>query len=206
MVATGLLVALCFLIHRHYARVRHHLTSLDESLLHLPLAEPKSAPELAVEGPTAVVLVERFSGLGIHSVLSIHRLMPRHFPNFVFVSAGVVDSAQFKGTRELQALESQVRSGLEEYVQLAGRLGAYAEYRYALGTDVVEELEGLCLDVIKEFRRPVVFVGQLVFQRENVFTRSLHHETAVSLQRRLQFAGIQVIILPIRVWETARAG
>jgi len=29
-------------------------------------------------------------------------------------------------------------------------------------------------DLIKEFRRPVVFAGQLVFQRENVFTRSLH--------------------------------
>ena len=51
----------------------------------------------------------------------------------------------------------------------------------------------------------MVFAGQLVFQRENVLTRSLHHETAFSVQRRLQFAGIQVIILPIRVWETTGA-
>jgi hypothetical protein len=205
MLATGLLVALCFLVHRHYARVRRHLASLDETLLNLPLARPRTAPELAEEGPTAVVLVEKFSGLGVHSVLSIHRLMPGHFRNFVFVSAGVVDSAQFKGARELQALEREVRSGLEDYTRLAERLGVYSEYRYALGTDVVDELEGLCLDVVREFRRPVVFVGQLVFQRENVFTRSLHHETAVSIQRRLQFAGIQVIILPIRVWEMAEA-
>jgi hypothetical protein len=49
----------------------------------------------------------------------------------------------------------------------------------------------------------VVFLGQLVFQRENLFTRSLHHETAFAVQRRLQFAGVQVIILPIRVWEAA---
>ena len=61
----------------------------------------------------------------------------------------------------------------------------------------------MCLDLIKEFRRSVVFAGQLVFQRENLFTRTLHHETAFSIQRRLQFAGIQVIILPIRVWEKA---
>ena len=50
----------------------------------------------------------------------------------------------------------------------------------------------MCLDLIKEFRRPVVFAGQLVFQRENLFTRSLHHETAFSIQRRLQFRGVQV--------------
>ncbi len=63
----------------------------------------------------------------------------------------------------------------------------------------------MCMDLVKEFRRPVVFAGQLVFQRENLFTRTLHHETAFSVQRRLQFAGVQVIILPIRVWERSRA-
>ncbi len=56
----------------------------------------------------------------------------------------------------------------------------------------------------KEFRRSIVFAGQLVFQRETIFTRTLHHETAFSIQRRLQFAGIQVIILPIRVWQKQR--
>ena len=84
-------------------------------------------------------------------------------------------------------------------------MGYYAEYRYTLGTDLIEELEHICLDLIKEFRRSVVFAGQLVFQRENLFTRTLHHETAFSIQRRLQFAGVQVIILPIRVWEKQRA-
>jgi hypothetical protein len=83
-------------------------------------------------------------------------------------------------------------------------MGHYAEYRYTLGTDLIAELEGICLDLTKEFRRPVVFAGQLVFQRENLFTRSLHHETAYSIQRRLQFRGVQVIILPIRVWERTR--
>ena len=87
---------------------------------------------------------------------------------------------------------------------LAERMGFYAEYRYAIGTDLVQELEDLCTDLVKEFRRPMVFAGQLVFQRETVFTRTLHHETAFSIQRRLQFAGIQVIILPIRVWQKQR--
>jgi hypothetical protein len=170
------------------------------------MPEPKSPPELAPDGPTAIVLVESYAGLGIHTLLSIQRLFPRHFKNFVFSSVGLVDSGQFKGASDVQALEGKVQADLEKYVQLANRMGYYAEYRITLGTDLIAELEGQCHDLIKEFRRPVVFAGQLVFQRENVFTRSLHHETSFSIQRRLQFTGIQVIILPIRVWERRRAG
>src|SRR4029079_2244935 len=105
--------------------------------------------------------------LGVHTVLSVQRFMPGYYRNFVFVSVGLVDSAQFKGAGELAALEEQVRSGLERYLELAAELGVYAEYRYALGTDVVQELETLSRDLAKEFRRPMVFVGQLVFEREH---------------------------------------
>ena len=205
LVATSALIVLCLVIRRHYRRVRRLLASLDDTLLSLPLPEPKTLPELSVDGPTAIVLVESYSGLGVHTLLSVQRLFPRHFRNVVFVSAGLVDSAQFKGVDELGALEAKVRCDVEQYVNLARRMGIYSEYRYALGTDLVQELEGICEDLIKEFRRPVVFAGQLVFQRENLFTRTLHHETAFAIQRRLQFLGIQVIVLPIRVWERAVA-
>jgi amino acid transporter len=205
LAATGALIGFCFLVRSHYRRVRRMLSSLDEVLTNLPLPEPRTQPELAVDGPTAIVLVESYAGLGIHTLLSIQRMFPRHFKNFVFCSVGLVDSGQFKGVQDVHALEEKVRADLEKYVNLAQRMGFYAEYRYTLGTDLIAELEGICLDLIKEFRRSVVFAGQLVFQRENLFTRTLHHETAFSIQRRLQFAGVQVIILPIRVWERQRA-
>jgi hypothetical protein len=204
LLATGLLVAFCFMVRAHYGRVRRMLSSLDEVLTNLPLPELKTQPELAPDGPTAIVLVESYAGLGIHTVLSVLRMFPKHYKNCVFVSVGLVDSGQFKGVAQLEALEAKVRRDLERYVDLGQRMGFYSEYRLTLGTDLLEELEHICLDLVKEFRRPVVFAGQLVFQRENLFTRSLHHETAFSIQRRLQFAGIQVIILPIRVWEKTR--
>jgi amino acid transporter len=205
LTATGALIAFCFVVRSHYRRVRAMLSSLDEVLTNLPLPEPKTIPELAPDGPTAIVLVESYAGLGIHTLLSIQRMFPRHFKNFVFCSVGQVDSGQFKGVQDVEALEDKVRTDLEKYVNLAQRMGYYGEYRYTLGTDLIAELEGMCLDLIKEFRRPVVFAGQLVFQKENLFTRSLHHETAFSIQRRLQFTGVQVIIMPIRVWEKQRA-
>jgi amino acid transporter len=205
LVTTGLIM-FCVLVRRHYHSVRQMMSSLDDVLTDLPLPpEDKPPPDLAPDGPTAIVLVESYAGLGIHTLLSIQRLFPRHYKNFVFVSVGLVDSGRFKGVQDVQALENKVRENLERYVTLATRMGYYAEYRYTLGTDLIEQLEHLCLDLVKEFRRTVVFAGQLVFQRENLFTRSLHHETAFSIQRRLQFRGVQVIILPIRVWERSRA-
>jgi len=205
LAATSGFIAACFAVRGHYARVRRHMRSLDSTLLHLPLPEPKRDLELAADGPTAIVLVERYDGLGVHTLLSIQRLFPRLFRNVVFVSVGLVDSAQFKGVEEMGALEERVRADLVRYVELAERLGVYAEYRCVLGTDLVEELEHVCVDLTREFRRAIVFAGQLVFQREDMLTRSLHHQTATSIQRRLEFAGIQIIVMPIRVWETAGA-
>jgi amino acid transporter len=205
LLATGGLIGFCFLVRSHYRRVRSMLRSLDEVLVNLPLAEHGEPAELAAEGPTAIVMVESYSGLGIHTLLSIIRMFPRHYRNFVFCAVGQVDSGQFKGARDVQALEQKVRADLEKYVALAQRMGVYAEYRYTLGTDLITELETITLDLTKEFRRCVVFAGQLVFQKENLFTRSLHHETAFSIQRRLQFRGVQVVILPIRVWDAPTA-
>ncbi len=201
LIATGVLVGFCYMVRTHYRRVRKMLRSLDEVLGNLPLSEHGAPAELATEGPTAIVLVESYSGLGIHTLLSIIRMFPRHYKNFVFCAVGLVDSGQFKGTKDVEALEAKVRADLEKFVELAQRMGVYAEYRYILGTDLISELETMSLDVTREFRRCVVFAGQLVFQKENLFTRSLHHETAFSVQRRLQFRGVQVVILPIRVWD-----
>ena len=205
LLATGALTAACFAIRRHYRRVRAHLATLDETLMELPQAPPSEPLQLAERGPTAIVLVESYSGLGIHTLLSIERLYPRHYRNIVFVSVGLIDSAQFKGADAVGALEDRVRGDLVRYVHLGESLGAYCEYRLALGTDLVQELEAICVTLMREFRRPVVFAGQLVFERENLFTRALHHETAYSIQRRLQFQGLSVFVLPIRVWERGPA-
>jgi amino acid transporter len=201
MLATAGLIAVCFAVRKHYQDVRTHLRTLDDALLELPLPPVTSLPKPAPNAPTGVVLVESYAGLGVHTFLWIHRLFPGNYRNFVFVSVGLVDSAQFKGVRELGALEERVRSDLEKYVHLARRLGFYAEYRYALGTDVAQELESICRSLGKEFPVLTVFAGRLVFQRETLVTRSLHDQTASTLQRRLLFDGIPVIVLPVRVWD-----
>jgi len=203
LLATGALVAVCFAVRQHYQRVRAHLESLDDALTGLPLGSHGTSVELEPAGPTAIVLVDTYGGLGVHTLLSIERLFPHHFRNMVFVSVGLVDSARMGGSGSIAELEATTQANLERYAALAEGLGVHAEYRFVLGTDVVQELEGICDDLSREFRRVVVFAGQLVFEREHLFTRTLHHQTAHSIQRRLQFMGIQTIVLPIRVWDRA---
>jgi hypothetical protein len=57
--------------------------------------------------------------------------------------------------------------------------------------------------VAKEFPRTVFFSGTLVFEKENFLTRMLHNHTPLTLQQRLQFAGRDMMILPIRVFAKA---
>jgi hypothetical protein len=67
-----------------------------------------------------------------------------------------------------------------------------------VGTEPVEA-EGLCRRIAEEFSRATFFAGQLVFQREKWYQRILHNETAFAIQRRLQWDGLPMVILPVRV-------
>jgi hypothetical protein len=53
--------------------------------------------------------------------------------------------------------------------------------------------------VQRRFPRAIFFAGRLVFQRDTWYQRLLHNETAYSLQRRLQWDGVPMVILPTRV-------
>ena len=71
----------------------------------------------------------------------------------------------------------------------------------AIGTDVLDEGEKLCSAIAAEFPRSVFFLGKLIFERERFYQRILHNETAYQLQRRLQFAGLDAMVLSVRVLE-----
>ncbi len=202
---TGVVVALCFVIRRHYHRVQSNLKRLDEIMNALPAHPVGEHGKLDPKLPTAVLLVGAYSGLGIHQLLTIQRLFPGHYKNFVFLSVGVIDSATMKGVEEVEAIRQQTELSLKRYVDLARRLGLASDYRMSIGTEAVAEAEQLCLSVGKEFPRALFFAGKLVFEQERWYQRLLHNETAYQLQRRLQFAGLNAMVLPVRVLEPVRA-
>ena len=149
--------------------------------------------------PTAVFLVSGYNGLGIHSLLQVQKYWPRYYRNAVFLSVGVVDSAKFKGTDEMDHLRKETERDLEKYVAFARGLGMSAEFRYAIGTDLLDEIVELCGEVKQRYDRPVFFTSKLIFPNENLVNRLLHNQTPFAVQRRLQFEGLQTVILPIQV-------
>ncbi|HEX4440622.1 MAG TPA: APC family permease [Thermoanaerobaculia bacterium] len=202
LVVTALMVGLAFRIKAHYTRVRHHLRRLDEQLLDLPVRPHVPDPEpIRKDEPVAVMLVNGFSGLGVHTVLSVQSLFPHQYKAYVFGSVAVIDSATFKGRSEIDALEKQTATDLEKYVDLVEKLGFRATSRYRVGTEAVEAVVTLCEEIAREFPRSIFYLGQLVFENDRVYYKILHNETAFAIQRRLQFAGLQAIVLPIRVTE-----
>jgi hypothetical protein len=203
LVITGVLIGIAFAIHRHYETVRAGMRSLDEILTDLPPSAGAEAPkQLDKNAPTAVIMVKSFSGFGIHEVLSIHRLFPRMFKNFIFVSAAVVDSGTFKGAQELERLETETRANLEKYVAWARSQGMTADYRIAIGTEPVDSVTEMCKQIAEEYPRAIFFMGRLIFREEKWYYRLLHNETPNAIQRRLQFDGLQAIVLPIRVLQS----
>jgi len=202
VVVTATVVAAAFAVKRHYGKVRELLRRLDDTLLNVPLRPHTEVHEPIPRGEAvAVMLVNGFSGLGVHTVLSVQNLFPRLYKNYVFASVGVVDSSHFKGVDEIDALKAQTIEDLEKYVSFAQRLGFRAEYRYGIGTEAVDQVVELCEKVRTEFPRSIFYLGQLVFERDRFYYRLLHNETAFGIQRRLQFAGLQAIVVPIRVLE-----
>ncbi len=205
VVVTSSFIAVAFLIKRHYASVREQLRRLDEALLNIPVRPHATPPEaIPREEPVAVMLVNGFSGLGVHMVLSVQNLFPHQYKNYLFASVGVIDSARFKGEAELEALKRQTIEELEKYEAFAHSLGFRADYRYGIGTEAVEQAVQLCEKVREEFPRSIFYLGQLVFENDRFYHRLLHNETAFAIQRRLQFAGLQAIVLPIRVLRRSR--
>jgi amino acid transporter len=205
LVVTTLLILLCLKVKRHYNKVGEHLKRLDEVLTDIPTMEGWVQKKTIPNANTAVLMVKEYGGLGIHSFLSIQRLFPNHFKNMIFISVVSLDASTLKGKNELDEMREEQIKHLEKYVKFANQLGYNSDYRIAEGTDVIEEMEKLSAQVAKEFSHSIFFAGKLVFEREHWYQRILHNETAYAIQRRLQFAALNCMVLPVRVFDTNKA-
>ncbi|HEX5135928.1 MAG TPA: APC family permease [Planctomycetota bacterium] len=199
LLATAAVLAVCFLVRRHYRAVNHRMQELYRSLSQIPRVREGSPGPVDRKQHVAAVLVGGYTGLGIHTTLAAFRAFPGQFKGVVFVGVGVLESGAFKEDAAVDALREQTEAELRKYVELMHGQGIPAEHRMAVGTDVVSLLETLCLIVSKEFGKVTFFAGQLIFRNERWYHRLLHNDTAFAVQRRLQLEGQTMVVLPARV-------
>ena len=207
LVVTGLVVGTAFLIRRHYQQTTRDLRRLDDLVaaveadqsLKIAPAAPAAEPALDLKAKTAVVFVNGFNGLGLHTLFAIIRLFPGVFKNFLFVQVGVVDAGNFKGAAEVENLKQHIEQGNARYVDYMRRRGFCAEGASAVGIDVVAEAANLAPKILQRFPQAIFFGGQLVFARDTFATRFLHNYAVFAIQRRFYQQGLPLLILPIRV-------
>ena len=202
LLVTGVLVFAAFAIKRHYKGVRMQLNRLDSIVEAAELeskAVPAAAPYADPKARTAVILVNGFNGLGLHTILNVPRMFGNTFRNFMFVQVGSVDAGNFKGAAYIDALRAYTESEAQRYVQFAHARGYGSKAYTAIGYDITSEVMRLARQAADEFPNQVFFAGQLLFTYETNLTRWLHNHTVFTLQRRFFLSSMPFVVLPIRV-------
>jgi amino acid transporter len=201
LLVTGAVIVLSFNIRRHYDKVAAKVSRLYASLTEFPRSPEadRRAVEPKHQEPVAAVLVGEYGGVGLHTAMTAMSKFPRHFDGVVFVSVGVVDSKEFKGEGTVEALREHVEEDLKKYVAFARNQGIPATYRFSIDTEAVMGAEKLCMEVVSEFPRVTFFAGKVIFGKERWYHALLHNGTAYAIQKRLQWAGQMVVVVPVRV-------
>jgi amino acid transporter len=196
------LVFTAFAIKRHYNGVRSQLKRLD-SIVEAAEMEakvvPATPPFADPKARTAVILVNGFNGLGLHTILNVPRMFGNTFRNLVFVQVGSVDAGNFKGAADIDDLRMHTEAEAQRYVHFAQARGYGSKAFTTIGYDITSEVMKLAREASTEFPNQVFFAGQLLFTYETNLTRWLHNHTVFTLQRRFFLSSMPFVVLPIRV-------
>jgi hypothetical protein len=147
----------------------------------------------------AAVLVGDYGGVGLHTAMTVFAKFPGH--STAWCSSRWVwwtrRSSRVKARS--RALREHVEDDLKKYVVFARNQGIPATYRYSIDTEAVEGAEKLCMEVVAEYPRVTFFAGKVIFGKERWYHAILHNGTAYAIQKRLQWAGQMVVVVPVRV-------
>ncbi|MDB5825094.1 MAG: amino acid transporter [Herminiimonas sp.] len=193
------IAGICIYVRNHYRETKAAIHSVDEVFANQPFG-PHVGPVIPdPEDQTAVFIVGTSRGGGLHALLWVQRMFPGHFKNFIFVNARTVDSHAYGGEGAVEQLRAEANATLKFFVDFCHSHGMASSAYLGFGTDVVNEVTKLCEDISTQYPNGIFFTSKLIFEQDNWFTRLLHNQAALAIQRRLHFDGLQMVILPMKV-------
>jgi len=196
---TALVIAMCLYIKNHYLETKEKIRAVDDAFAHQPMG-PHVGPVLPDPAQqTAVFIVGSSKGGGLHALLWVQRMFPGHFKNFIFVNARTVDSHAYGSQDTVEAMRAEANATLNYFVDFCHSHQMASASYLSFGTDVVADITRLCEEINREYPNSIFFTSKLIFKTDNWFTRLLHNQAALAIQRRLHFDGLQMIILPMKV-------
>lgn len=198
LMVTVVLIGICLLIKWHYTWLARKVSALDKLLVQ-PIINKDIKPRIInPQEPTAIIFINNYS-VGMHTLLSILRIFPNQFKNFIFISAGVVDSESYSGQAELELMKSRVDKLLDYFVNYCLQYDLPAEGHAGFGIDPIHEIERLADEIGSRYPGAIFFASKIVFAKETIITRILHNQTPYILQQYLHSHGRELMILPMRV-------
>jgi K+ transporter len=154
-------VGVVLVIRRHYDYASELIKDLNAKIVNYPecadIIKNNAPDKVNMHDKTAILLVNGFNGLGIHTLSNIFKLFGGIYKNFVFVQIGVIDAGVFKGVEEVKGLQVEINKDIDKYVELISSYGYYAESFTSIGTDVVHEIITLAPDILTRFPNAVFF-------------------------------------------------
>jgi amino acid transporter len=203
---TGSLILFSFSIRRHYNKTYYLLKELDDQILPAITAsinefseQKKEKTEFNPKAKTAVIFVNGFNGLGVHTLLAVIKTFPNVFKNFIFAEVGVLDTGTFKGSNAIESLEEQIKKETSKYVGFVNQFDLFGKGFHIIDTEIVDGAMKISEEISEQFPNSVFFGGQIVFPNETFFSRLLHNHIVFGIQRRLYHKGYPFVILPIRI-------
>ena len=207
LIIISLLATSAFLIRRHYDIVRKKLILIQKQIMHfipeiISNLNKKYKKQVDTDpqekaGKTAIILVNGYNGLGLFSLFRIVDGFNSECRHIVFIQIGLVESKSMRGQEQLDRLTENMIVDLQKYKYIAEQMGLTAEYKYAVGTDVVEEVDKMIPEIEKQFPGAIFIGGQLIFGGNSTFSRLLHNYTIFAIQRKLYRHGMTTIVIPI---------
>jgi hypothetical protein len=195
----GAIAGLFIYIRKHYHETKDAIHLVDQVF-----ANQSFGPHIGEVMPdpddqTAVFIVGSSRGGGLHALLWVQRMFPGHFKNFIFLNARTVDSHAYGGEGAVEQMRAEANATLKYFVDFCHSHGMASSAYLGFGTDVVDEVTKLCESVNTDYPNSIFFTSKLIFEHDNWFTRLLHNQAALAIQRRLHFESLQMVILPMKV-------
>jgi amino acid transporter len=196
---TTLVIAICLVVRAHYQDTKEKIRTVDKVFAGQPFGSRTQPVTPDPNDQTAVFIVGNSRGGGLHALLWVQRMFPAHFKNFIFLNARTVDSHAYGGDGALEQMRTEANSTLKFFVDFCQSHGMASASTLGFGIDVVDEVTRLCEATNAEYPNSIFFTSKLIFESDNWFTRLLHNQAALAIQRRLHFEGLQMVILPMKV-------
>ncbi len=202
-----LLITLLFImtsvaIARHYRATEAVRQSLNDIMTDLvPHNTPATSPvPLVPNGRTAVFFVHDFDGLGIHTYLNVKRMLGGLITNYVFLIAGVIGEAEFKGIEAVRQLRTYTESEANRYLALCHAHGVAATWFAAYSTDRRHALLELSQAARETFPQSLFFAGRLIDPYlKTRFHSLLHDDIGFVVQDHIEREGFTMTIIPVNV-------